>query len=542
VSRRGDAAGRAPAPNGPAGTPPAPEPTRGEFVSAAVAEDLRAAAAEAGVPLAAGAGTRAGAERLALRFRGRVDRLTAEERRALCDRAGDDAGDDTVRGRTAAIVARVRREGDAALRAMALEFDGAELRQLEVPRAEWRAALEEVDAGLRRAMERAAENIRTVHEAFRPRAVEVEPEPGVVVGRRPDPLTRVGVYAPGGRAAYPSSLLMGVVPAKVAGVEEVVVCSPPGPDGLPSAVVLAAAAIAGADRVFALGGAGAVAAMAYGTESVPRVDRIVGPGNAYVAEAKVQVSRAVAIDSPAGPSELLVIADHTADPVAVARELVAQAEHDPMAAVVCVAVGDETAEQVEEALAELSAEAGRADVVRAALGAQGGVLVAQTYDEAAAFASDYAAEHLQLAIGAPEQKMVLARLRHTGTVFLGETSSVAYGDYMTGANHVLPTGGLARSYSGLSTLDFIRWTTYQRVTPQAAARMAYDVGRFADAEGLPGHAAAARAWERVRDGGRTRLAERAFRKRARDIRDGAGAEALGASELGAGGEGDEGDA
>jgi histidinol dehydrogenase len=542
VSRRGDAAGRAPAPNGPAGTPPAPEPTRGEFVSAAVAEDLRAAAAEAGVPLAAGAGARGGAERLALRFRGRVDRLTAEERRALCDRAGDDAGDDTVRGRTAAIVARVRREGDAALRAMALEFDGAELRQLEVPRAEWRAALEEVDAGLRRAMERAAENIRTVHEAFRPRAVEVEPEPGVVVGRRPDPLTRVGVYAPGGRAAYPSSLLMGVVPAKVAGVEEVVVCSPPGPDGLPSAVVLAAAAIAGADRVFALGGAGAVAAMAYGTESVPRVDRIVGPGNAYVAEAKVQVSRAVAIDSPAGPSELLVIADHTADPVAVARELVAQAEHDPMAAVVCVAVGDETAEQVEEALAELSAEAGRADVVRAALGAQGGVLVAQTYDEAAAFASDYAAEHLQLAIGAPEQKMVLARLRHTGTVFLGETSSVAYGDYMTGANHVLPTGGLARSYSGLSTLDFIRWTTYQRVTPQAAARMAYDVGRFADAEGLPGHAAAARAWERVRDGGRTRLAERAFRKRARDIRDGAEAEALGASEPGAGGEGDEGDA
>jgi histidinol dehydrogenase len=239
-----------------------------------------------------------------------------------------------------------------------------------------------------------------------------------------------------------------------------------------------------------------------------------------VAEAKVQVSRACGIDSPAGPSELLVIADHTADPVAVARELVAQAEHDPMAAVVCVAVGDETAEQVEEALAELAEEAGRADIVRQALAAQGGVLVAQTYDEAAAFASDYAAEHLQLAIGAPEQKMVLARLRHTGTVFLGETSSVAYGDYMTGANHVLPTGGTARSYSGLSTLDFVRWTTYQRVTPQAAARMAYDVGRFADAEGLPGHAAAARAWERVRDGGRTRLAERAFRKRARDIREG----------------------
>jgi histidinol dehydrogenase len=268
---------------------------------------------------------------------------------------------------------------------------------------------------------------------------------------------------------------------------------------------------------------------------VPRVDRIVGPGNAYVAEAKLQVARAVAIDSPAGPSELLVIADHTADPVAVAREMVAQAEHDPMAAVVCVAVGDETAEQVEEALAELAAEAERGDVVRQALAAQGGVLVAQTYDEAAAFASDYAAEHLQLAIGAPEQKMVLARLRHTGTVFLGETSSVAYGDYMTGANHVLPTGGLARSYSGLSTLDFVRWTTYQRVTPQAAAKMAYDVGRFADAEGLPGHAAAARAWEKVRDGGRSRLAERAFRKRVRDIREqGAGTGERGPGEGGMG--------
>jgi histidinol dehydrogenase len=531
---------RKPAPNAAAGAAPntpdpapgapeagAPEPTRGEFVSAAVADDLRAAAAEAGVPLAAGAGARAGGARAALRFTGRVARLSPEERRALCERLDDGAGDGTVRARTAAIVERVRREGDAALVAMAREFDGADLARLEVPRAEWRAALDEVDAGLRRAMERAAENVRVVHQAFRPKAVEVEPEPGVLVGRRPDPLTRVGVYAPGGRAAYPSSLIMGVVPAKVAGVEEVVVCSPPGPDGAPSAVVLAAAAIAGADRVFALGGAGAVAAMAYGTESVPRVDRIVGPGNAYVAEAKVQVSRACAIDSPAGPSELLVIADHTADPVAVARELVAQAEHDPMAAVVCVAVGDETAEQVEDALAELAADAERGDVVRAALAAQGGVLVAQTYDEAAAFASDYAAEHLQLAIGAPEQKMVLARLRHTGTVFLGETSSVAYGDYMTGANHVLPTGGLARSYSGLSTLDFVRWTTYQRVSPQAAARMAYDVGRFADAEGLPGHAAAARAWERVRDGGRTRLAERAFRKRARDIRDEAAGEAAG---------------
>jgi histidinol dehydrogenase len=210
-----------------------------------------------------------------------VAALGEAERRALCER-GTSSDDGGIRERTAAIVARVRREGDAALVAMAREFDGAELERLEVPRAEWRGALEDVDAGLRRAMERSIANVRTVHEAFRPKASEVESETGIVIGRRPDPLGRVGVYAPGGRAAYPSSVIMGVVPAKVAGVEEVVLCSPPGPDGLPSAVVLAAAALSGVDRVFALGGAGAVAAMAYGTASVPRVDRIVGPGNAYV--------------------------------------------------------------------------------------------------------------------------------------------------------------------------------------------------------------------------------------------------------------------
>jgi histidinol dehydrogenase len=500
----------------------------GAFVSAGVAAELRQADDETGVSLAADGGSAPdtlGARRSTLdapdaprlRFLGRVDALPAEERRLLCDRAT--SGDPAIRERTTAIIARVRAEGDAALRAMAREFDGAELTALEVPRAEWRAALEEIDAGLRRAMERSIANVRTVHAAFKPKATEVEPEPGIVVGRRLDPLRRVGVYAPGGRAAYPSSVIMGVVPAKVAGVEDVVLCSPPGPDGLPSAVVLAAAALAGVDRVFAIGGAGAVAALAYGTESVPRVDRIVGPGNTYVAEAKAQVSSVCAIDSPAGPSELLVIADHTVDPVTVAREMVAQAEHDPLAAVVCVAVGDETAEQVVAALADLVAAAERREIVEAALAGQGGVLVAQTYDEAAAFANDYAAEHLLLAIGEPEQKMVLARLRNTGTIFIGETSSVAFGDYMTGANHVLPTGGLARSYSGLSTLDFVRWTTYQRVTPQAASKLAYDVGRFADAEGLPGHAAAARAWMKDRDGGRTRLRERAFRKRVKDIRE-----------------------
>jgi histidinol dehydrogenase len=342
-------------------------------------------------------------------------------------------------------------------------------------------------------MTRSAENISRVHRAFLPTAQETESEPGIVVGRRPDPLGRVGVYAPGGRAAYPSSVLMGTIPARVAGVGEIIVCSPPSRDGgQPSDVVLAAAALAGADRVFALGGAGAVAAMAYGTESVPRVDRIVGPGNAYVAEAKIQVSSAVAIDSPAGPSELLVLADDTADPRLVARELLAQAEHDPLAAVVAVTTSEAAADAVVRALGELLPAQPRAEISAAALAGQGAVLWAESFDDAVAFANAYAAEHLLLVVGALDE--TLSRLRNVGTVFVGPSASVAFGDYMTGANHVLPTGGLARSYSGLSTLDFVRWTTYQRVTPEAASRMAGDVGVFADAERLPGHAMAARAW------------------------------------------------
>jgi histidinol dehydrogenase len=244
--------------------------------------------------------------------------------------------------------------------------------------------------------------------------------------------------------------------------------------------------------VFALGGAGAVAAMAYGTASVPRVDRIVGPGNAYVAEAKLQVSSAVAIDSPAGPSELLVLCDDAADPALVAREMLAQAEHDPLAAVVAVTTSERSARAIiAELAAQLPAQP-RAEISRAALATQGAVVWAASLSDGVAFANEYAAEHLLLDVAPLDD--TLGQLRNAGTVFVGPTASVAFGDYMTGANHVLPTGGLARSYSGLATLDFVRWTTYQRVTPEAAARMADDVGVFADAEQLPGHASAARAW------------------------------------------------
>jgi histidinol dehydrogenase len=257
--------------------------------------------------------------------------------------------------------------------------------------------------------------------------------------------------------------------------------------------VLAASEIAGVDRVFALGGAGAIAAMAYGTESVPRVDRIVGPGNAYVAEAKLQVSRDVGIDSPAGPSELLVICDGDADIETIAREVVAQAEHDVNACVVVVALDDETASAITDAIERnLPTARDRADIACAALEQRGAVLCAGSLAEAVEFAADFAPEHLLLAVNDAEG--VLPDTRNAGCVFVGEQSSVVFGDYITGGNHVLPTGGLARSYSGLGTLDFVHWTSYQKVTRAAARRLSADTAILASAEGLPAHAAAALGW------------------------------------------------
>lgn len=424
-----------------------------------------------------------------VRYRGRLDALTAPDRRALIDRST--SSDNDIRTRTAEIIARVRREGDGALVALAAEFDGVQLAHLEVPRTDVQRALDKLEPNVRGVLERSASNIAHVHQACLPQVIETQPEPGILIGRRPDPLGRVGVYAPGGQAVYPSSVLMGVVPARVAGVGEVVLCSPPQrTSGALSPIVLAAAAIAGVDRVFAIGGAGAIAAMAYGTSTVPRVDRILGPGNAYVAEAKLQVAGAVAIDAPAGPSELLVIATRDSDPAVVAREMLAQAEHDALACAVAVVVGESAASAVEVRLEEMLARQPRASVISSSLARNGAVLWTDSLDAALAFANDYAAEHLL--VTGKDVELVLPQLRNQGTVFLGDASSNAFGDYMTGANHVLPTGGLARSYSGLSVLEFFRWTTYQRVSSEAAARLATDVATFADQEGLPGHALAAR--------------------------------------------------
>lgn len=423
---------------------------------------------------------------LRFRLRGELQSVRAELP-ALFDRST--SKDSGVRARTAAIIKRVRREGDAALFELALELDGVRLESLEVAPVILRRALARISPALRSAMERSAANIAAAHRAFSPTPALAETEPGIMLGRRADPLGAVGVYAPGGRAAYPSSVLMGAIPARVAGVGTVVLCSPPGHDGLPAPAVLAAAALAGVDRVFALGGAGAIAAMAFGTESVPAVNRIVGPGNSYVAEAKLQLAGIVGIDSPAGPSELLVIADDSADPEIVACEALAQAEHDPLAAVVVVTIGERVALEVERELRSRIGTQSRAAISAQAFEARGALLWCDSLADAIAFSNRYAPEHLMLAVRDPEG--ALNDVRNAGSVFLGERSSVSFGDYMTGGNHVLPTGGAARAYSGLSTLDFMRWTTYQRVTPAAAARLSHDTAVFARAEGLTGHAEAA---------------------------------------------------
>ena len=420
---------------------------------------------------------------------GPLAQLSGPDRFHLLRRAPAD--EPRVVAQVASLLTEVRDGGDDALKRMAERFDGVALGALEVPEGRWADAAAELDPAVRDALTRAASNIRRFHEAQRPEDVVVDVEPGVRITRKWAALERVGVYAPGGRASYPSSVLMGVVPAVAAGVEEIIVCSPPGPTGDPPAEVLAACAIGGAHRLFAIGGAGAVGAMAFGTPSVPVVDAVVGPGNRWVTEAKRQVAGRVLIDSPAGPSEVLVLADASADPRWVAHELLAQAEHDPDAACVLVTTSDRLAEEVRAALSTQLAEAVRRDVAAAALESAGALLVAASMDDAVAFAQAYAPEHLSvMTTGAGD---VASRITTAGTTFVGPWASVAFGDYLTGANHVLPTGGRSRSFSGLSTHHFLRSYTVQEITAAGADRMAADVALLAEAEGLPAHRAAALA-------------------------------------------------
>ncbi len=425
------------------------------------------------------------------RFTGALSELSADDRLALFARGS--GADESVVADARGIVQSVRARGDAALFELARTYDDVVLDRLEVPANLLDAAITHIPAAVRLALVRAIRNVRCAHEAWRPRAVRVEVEPGIVLERRPEALARVGVYAPGGRAVYPSSVIMGVVPARVAGVDQVILCSPPDRSGVPPDLVLAAARLAGVDRVFAVGGAGAIAALAYGTETIPRVDRIVGPGNAYVTAAKQDVASVVGTDTPAGPSELLIIADASSRPAAVAREMLAQAEHDPRAAVVVLTTSASMAAAITSAVDTLLPLECRREIIAAALGRHGAVLLASTPEEAIEFSNAWAPEHLWIAVANP--RALAGRVRSAGSVFLGTSSSVTFGDYLTGANHVLPTEGVGRYRSGLSTEDFVRWTTYQEISPAAARSLSGDVVTLASAEGLPAHAAAARHQE-----------------------------------------------
>ena len=408
--------------------------------------------------------------------------LLPAERRALFDR---DAGIEAIRKNVREIVSRVRDEGDAALREYAREFDDCEVANIEIT-DDAEQTYEAIDADVRGAIETAIENVWEFHGRQLPDDWRETFDGGDrELGRRFRPIERAGVYVPGGTAAYPSSAIMGIVPAKVAGTEQVVVTTPPA-DAIDEAT-LAAIHAAGADRVYQVGGAQAIAALAYGTETISRVEKVVGPGNKWVTAAKAVVRNDVAIDFLAGPSEVLVCCDSSADPRFVASDLLAQAEHDPNASVVAVTDDADLAENVIDEIERTITERERADTIEKALSNDAsGVFLARSPSETAAFAEEYAAEHLS--IQAADDEALLDRIDSAGSVFLGPYTPVAAGDYASGTNHVLPTGGGARVTGGLSVDTFLRATTVQRLSPDALSGLGDTIDTLARVEGLEAHA------------------------------------------------------
>jgi histidinol dehydrogenase len=409
-----------------------------------------------------------------------VSDLSPDERAAFFDR---DAGVEEAREPVREITSRVQSEGDVALRSYASEFDGVEVGNIDITDQAERA-YDEIDDELRAAIETAAGNIRAFHERQIPEDWR-ESFDGRELGRRYRPISRIGVYAPGGTAAYPSSVLMGVIPAKVAGSEHVAVATPPADTIDPA--TLAAAHVAGADAIYQIGGAQAIAALAYGTETVSPVEKVVGPGNRWVTAAKAEVRGDIEIDFLAGPSELLVVCDGTADPELVAADMLAQAEHDPNCSVVCVTDDDDVAAAVIEACHRQAGKRDRQDVVESALeNDASGVLAARSMSEAVLFAEEYAAEHLSIV--AADEEELLNRIDSAGSIFLGENAPVAAGDYASGPNHVLPTSGLAKVAGGLSVDHFLRSTTVQKLDREALSDIRETVTTLARTEGLEAHA------------------------------------------------------
>ena len=394
--------------------------------------------------------------------------------------------DRDVSGIVADIIARVRAQGDKALAAYAEQFDGAAPERLEVTGAELDAAVAALDPEFVEILRQAAANIEAFHKHQVRSSFVVTDQPGVVMGQKVMPIEKVGLYVPGGTAAYPSSVLMNCIPAKLAGCREIVMVSPPTCGGDINPVILATARIAGVHRVFRTGGAQAVAALAYGTESVPRVDKIVGPGNAFVAEAKRQVFGQVAIDMIAGPSEILVVADGKSDPAAVAADLLSQAEHDKLASAVLVTDSETLAKAVQAEIERQLPLLAREEIARASIDNNGKIIVAGDLAVAVQIANRIAPEHLELCMDNPFDW--LDRIQNAGSVFMGRHCPEALGDYFAGPNHTLPTSGTARFSSPLSVDDFVKKTQFTYFTGDALERVAGKVDYFARQEGLTAHA------------------------------------------------------
>ena len=383
------------------------------------------------------------------------------------------------------IIADVRANGDKAVLNYNLKFDKAKLDTLLVSQEEMEEAFGTVEPEFLSILEEAAENIRNFHSKQVRNSFVIADKPGIVLGQKVTPIEKVGLYVPGGTAAYPSTVLMDTIPAKIAGCGTIVMVTPPGPDGKINPVILAAAKIAGVDLIFKVGGAQAVAALAYGTESIPKVDKIVGPGNAFVAEAKKQVFGRVSIDMIAGPSEILVIADSKSDPAHVAADLLSQAEHDKLASAVLVTDSAELAEAVRDELEKQIPLLPRAEIARASIDNNGKIIVAENLMQGIEISNEIAPEHLELMVEDPFA--YLDAVKHAGSIFMGRNCPEALGDYFAGPNHTLPTSGTARFSSPLSVDDFVKKSQFTYYTADALSAVAEEIDYFANKEGLQAH-------------------------------------------------------
>ena len=383
------------------------------------------------------------------------------------------------------IIADVKENGDTAVKAYCAKFDKAELTSLEVSPEEIQEAISQVEPEFLDILREAAENIRSFHSRQVRNSFVIADKPGIVLGQKITPIEKVGVYVPGGTAAYPSTVLMDTIPAKIAGCPQLVMVTPPGRDGKVNPAILAAASIAGVNRIFKVGGAQAIAALAYGTESIPRVDKIVGPGNAFVAEAKKQVFGRVSIDMIAGPSEILVIADGKSNPVHVAADLLSQAEHDKLASAVLVTDSEELALAVQAELERQLPLLPRQEIARASIENNGKIIVAETLVAGIEIANEIAPEHLELQVDDPFS--YLDAIQNAGSIFLGRSCPEALGDYFAGPNHTLPTSGTARFSNPLSVDDFVKKSQFSYYTPEALAKAADKIAAFAEKEGLRAH-------------------------------------------------------